>query len=592
MFYFIYSKLPQYFRMNHQIRIALAQTNTIVGDLEGNFRKIREYTGKAEKAGAEIIIFPELTIPGYPPEDLVLKQKFISDNKVYLNRLAETNKKAITIIGFVDFDNDIYNAAAILQQAKIAAIHHKICLPNYSVFDEKRYFTPGKRPLIFEYNEIKFGLNICEDIWVPDGVTESQAFRGGAEIILSLSASPYFANKRKDRLAMGMNRARHTRTIVVYVNLIGGQDELIFDGNSFVVDHRGELLAEGRQFEEDFILIDLDVNELRNFRHKDPTFKLDKKEFNSKYEVEFIALEAPLEEPEKSTFLKRTDSHLEGFEEIYQALVLGTKDYVSKNGFTKVVIGLSGGIDSALTAALAVDALGSKNVIGIMMPSEITSETSTRDAEVLAANLEIRSETIPIKKAFDAYQETLKEVFKDSPLDITEENLQARIRGNLLMALSNKFGWLVLTTGNKSETSVGYSTLYGDTAGGFAVIKDVPKTWVYKLCEYKNQTAGKELIPSSILTKAPTAELRPGQTDQDSLPSYELLDPILEEFVEKDKSVKEIIEQGYPRDIVKEIARLVDKNEYKRRQAPPGIKITHKAFGKDRRMPITNRFKT
>lgn len=578
--------------MNNQVRVALAQTNTIVGDLEGNFRKIRDYIEKAEKIGAEIVIFPELTIPGYPPEDLVLKKKFISDNKLYLDRLSETNTNTIAIIGFVDFNSEIYNGAAILQQAQIAAIHHKICLPNYSVFDEKRYFTPGKHPLVFEYNEIKFGLNICEDIWVPDGVTESQAFRGGAEIILSLSASPYFANKRKDRLAMGMNRSRHTRTIVVYVNLIGGQDELIFDGNSFVVDHRGELLAEGRQFEEDFLVLDLDISELRKFRQEDPTFKLNKKEFNAKYEIEFIALETPAEAPKKSILSKRDVSYLEGFEEIYQALVLGTKDYVSKNGFTKVVIGLSGGIDSALTAAIAVDALGSKNVIGVMMPSEITSETSTRDAEALAANLGIRSETIPIKKAFDAYRETLKKIFKDSPQDITEENLQARIRGNLLMALSNKFGWLVLTTGNKSETSVGYSTLYGDTAGGFAVIKDVPKTWVYKLCEHKNQTAGKEVIPSSILTKAPTAELRPGQTDQDALPSYELLDPILEEFVEKDKSVREIIEQGFPRDIVKEIARLVDINEYKRRQAPPGIKITHKAFGKDRRMPITNRFKT
>jgi len=339
-------------------------------------------------------------------------------------------------------------------------------------------------------------------------------------------------------------------------------------------------------------VVDLDVSELRKFRQKDPTFELNKKEFNLKYDVEFITLEAPVRTPEKSALPKRDISYLEGFEEIYQALVLGTKDYVSKNGFKKVVIGLSGGIDSALTAAIAVDALGSENVIGVMMPSEITSDTSSRDAEELAANLGIRTETIPIKKPFEAYRETLKDTFKDHSEDITEENLQARIRGNLLMAMSNKFGWLVLTTGNKSETSVGYSTLYGDTAGGFAVIKDVPKTWVYKLCEHKNEKAGKKVIPASIQTKAPTAELRPGQTDQDSLPSYDLLDPILEEFVEKDKSVKEIIEQGYPRDVVKEIARLVDINEYKRRQAPPGIKITHKAFGKDRRMPITNLYKT
>ncbi len=310
--------------MNNQVRVALAQTNTIVGDLEGNFRKIQDYIEKAEKIGAEIVVFPELTIPGYPPEDLVLKKKFISDNKLYLDRLSETNTNTIAIIGFVDFDSEIYNGAAILQQSRIAAIHHKICLPNYSVFDEKRYFTPGELPLIFEYNEIKFGLNICEDIWVPDGVTESQALRGGAEIILSLSASPYYADKRKDRLAMGMNRARHTRTIVVYVNLIGGQDELIFDGNSFVVDHRGELLAEGRQFEEDFLVLDLDVSELRKFRQKDPTFELNKKEFNPKYEIEFIALETPAKTPEKPALPKRGISYLEGFEEIYQALVLGT----------------------------------------------------------------------------------------------------------------------------------------------------------------------------------------------------------------------------------------------------------------------------
>ncbi|MFQ5676215.1 MAG: NAD+ synthase [bacterium] len=580
--------------MNEQIRIALAQTNTTVGDLEGNCQKIRLYIDKARHLGAEIVIFPELTIPGYPMEDLVLKKKFISDNKPILDTLAKENRGIMTIVGYVDNGqrDEIFNRAAILHEGRVAATHTKICLPNYSVFDEKRYFTPGKHPLVFDFSGIKFGLNICEDIWIADGVTESQALLGGAEIILSLSASPYHINKRSIRLAMGMTRARRTRATVVYVNLVGGQDELVFDGNSFVIDHRGEVLAEGRQFEEDLLVIDLEVGDLRRFRQQDPAFELERKDFVPRYEVSFVSIGSLKTNSDKPALPANKIEILEGCEEIYRGLLLGTKDYVKKNGFEKVVIGISGGIDSALTAKIAVDALGPDNVIGIMMPSDFTSEESRKDAAQLAKNLGIRTETISISKIFAAYRETLQVIFRDRPEDKTEENLQARIRGNILMALSNKFGWLVLTTGNKSETSVGYSTLYGDTAGGFAVIKDVPKTWVYKLCEHINKISGKEIIPSSILTKAPTAELRPNQKDEDSLPPYDVLDAILEEFVEKDKSVKEIIEQGFPRKTVKEVARLVDINEYKRRQAPPGIKITPKAFGKDRRMPITNRYKT
>ncbi|MFQ5865712.1 MAG: NAD+ synthase [bacterium] len=578
--------------MNQQVRIALAQINSTVGDLVGNYQRVLHYIDEAEKAGADLVIFPELAIPGYPPEDLLLKRKFIADNKLFLERLAKENNKIITVVGFVDDSDKIYNAAALLQQGRIAAIYHKICLPNYSVFDEKRYFEAGNRPLVFEYNDIKFGLNICEDIWIPDGVTESQAFRGGAEIILSISASPYYVEKRKERLAMGISRARYTRSIVVYLNLIGGQDELVFDGNSFVVDHRGEIIAEGRQFEEDFIVADIELTALRRFREQDPTFAIDKREFQSVYDLDFVTLEPLITSTDLPTIPKKHFKPLNRLEEIYRALVLGTKDYVSKNGFQKVVIGLSGGIDSALTATIAVDALGAENVVGVLMPSAYTSEESLRDARSLAKNLDIHTETIPINKVFQAYVETLKEAFRDYPADVTEENIQARIRGNILMALSNKFGWLVLTTGNKSETSVGYCTLYGDMAGGFAVIKDVNKTWVYQLCEHKNSQSKREVIPTSILKKAPTAELKPGQKDQDTLPPYELLDGILEEFVEKDKSVKEIIEHGFPRAVVKEVARLVDRNEYKRRQAPPGIKITHKAFGKDRRMPITNRYHT
>ncbi|MFQ5771026.1 MAG: NAD+ synthase, partial [bacterium] len=414
----------------------------------------------------------------------------------------------------------------------------------------------------------------------------------GAEIILSLSASPYYMDNRNERLAMGMTRARVTRSIVVYVNLIGGQDELVFDGDSFILNHRGEILAECQQFQEDFVVANLDVSDLRAFRVEDPSFKVFKKEFKSPYELNFLSFEPSKIVSDKLPITHNNFTPLNHLDEIYQALLLGTKDYVTKNGFQNVVIGLSGGIDSALTAAIAVDALGPQNVIGILMPSEITSQTSIKDAYDLARNLGMKTETIPIKNIYDIYIQTLHEIFKAQAADVTEENLQARIRGNLLMALSNKFGWLVLTTGNKSETSVGYCTLYGDMAGGFAVLKDVPKTLVYKLCKHLNETAKKEVIPVAILNKVPTAELRPGQTDQDALPPYELLDDILEKFVEKDMSVKEIIEQGFPREVVMEVARLVDRNEYKRRQAPPGIKITPKAFGKDRRMPLTNQYHT
>lgn len=580
--------------MSDIFRLALAQTNTIVGDLQGNCEKILHYIYEAETGGVDLVIFPELTIPSYFPEDLLLKKRFIEDNQKHLHILAEKNTKIVAIVGFVDSDEDgnIYNAAAILQNGKVAAVYHKICLPNYSVFDEKRYFVPGDAPLVFEYNDIRFGLNICEDIWVPDGVTECQAWQGGAEVILSLSASPYHTDKRKDRLEIGVERAQSTRTIVVYLNLIGGQDELVFDGNSFIVDQHGDLVAECQQFGEDLVIADLDIAGLRKFRREDATFQEQQQKFRSLYVHEFRSLAEGQSTATRKTITNKKRRPMRLFEEIYQALVLGTGDYVRKNGFQKVVIGLSGGIDSALTAAIAVDAVGPQNVVGILMPSEITSQASISDALELAGNLHIETKTIAIREAFVVYKKLLRDIFAGLPEDITEENLQARIRGNILMALSNKFGWLVLTTGNKSETSVGYCTLYGDMAGGFAVIKDVPKTLVYKLCDYKNAAAGKDIIPKQIIAKPPSAELRPGQTDQDSLPPYDLLDAILEEFVEKDKTLKEIIAQGYDREIVKKVARLVDINEYKRRQAPPGIKITNKAFGKDRRMPITNKYHT
>jgi NAD+ synthase (glutamine-hydrolysing) len=579
--------------MTNTIRLALAQIDTTVGDLQGNADKIRDRIRWATASAADIILFPELTITGYPPEDLLLKRRFVSENQAILQRVAHEADNIISIIGFVDKENkqdSIHNAAAILSGGRIAAKYHKICLPNYSVFDEKRYFTPGRHPTIFEYNGIKFGLNICEDIWEPSCIAESQAFVGGAEIILSISASPYYVDKRQERLAVAMKHARHTRTVLAYLNLVGGQDELVFDGNSLVIDHHGQLIAEGKQFQEDSLLLDIDLTGQREFRKTDPEFKLNRTNFKSPYDIHFVTLGEQPSGSKKTTLPVSNYSPLTTAEEIYQALVLGTRDYVQKNGFEKVVIGLSGGIDSALTATIAAAALGKENVIGILMPSEYTARESIDDAETLAENLGIEHQIIAIKQAFSAYEQTLQPVFADTESDITEENLQARIRGNLLMALSNKFGWLVLTTGNKSETSVGYCTLYGDMAGGFAVIKDLLKTWVYKLSEHINASAGKDIIPESILTKAPTAELKPDQTDQDTLPPYDLLDRILEEFVEKDKTIQEIIELGYDKDIVRKVARLVDKSEYKRRQAPPGIKITKKAFGKDRRVPITNKY--
>lgn len=578
--------------MSATVRVVLAQINFTVGDLEGNTQKILDYMEEAASYRPDLVVFPELSVTGYPPEDLLLKHRFIADNQACLQRIAEHVGEVPTLVGFVDGDTYIHNAAAVLHQGRVAGVYHKICLPNYSVFDEKRYFEPGDRPLVFECYGIKFGLNICEDIWIPDGVTETQAFRGGAEVVFNISSSPYYVQKRTERLGIGIARARHTRSIVIYLNTVGGQDELVFDGNSFVVDHRGDVLAEGQQFEEDFLIVDLDVSDLRAFREKDPTFALDKRHFQAPYDVNAIALDGMRSQPDRPNVSLKPFTPLDKEYEIYKALVLGTHDYVRKNGFEKVVVGLSGGIDSTLTTCIAVDALGAENVVGVIMPSGFTSEQSILDARALAENLGIRVETIPINTIFEKYLQTLEDVFQGREPDVTEENIQARIRGNILMALSNKFRWLVLTTGNKSETSVGYSTLYGDMAGGFAVIKDVYKTWVYKLCENKNRRAGKEIIPRSILSKPPTAELRADQTDQDSLPPYELLDGILEEFVENDKTVKEIIEMGFPREVVKEVARLVDSNEYKRRQAPPGIKITHKAFGKDRRMPITNRYHT
>ncbi|MDZ7261086.1 MAG: NAD+ synthase [candidate division KSB1 bacterium] len=574
----------------NSIRIALAQINPTVGDLDGNKTKILDYIRQAQHSEADLVVFPELALTGYPPEDLLLKHQFIEDNKERLHQIAQEAQGITVILGFADRKDAVYNAAAVIHNKRIAGIYYKICLPNYGVFDEKRYFKPGTTPLVFELRGTKIGLNICEDIWVPNGVTETQALKGDAEIIVNISASPFHAGKGKERQQMLCSRAISNCAIVTYTNLVGGQDELVFDGQSLIFNEAGELLEQGWQFREDLILADLWVDKIRKIRSESPEFKRRKESFQAPYALDFLLLEDGKKDKLRSPLPSRKTKKLSPAGEIYEALVLGTHDYVHKNGFQKVVIGLSGGIDSALTAVIAVDALGSENVVGVAMPSQYSSEGSITDAEQLASNLKIQLLKIPIQDTFQAYRQMLKEAFQDRPEDVTEENIQARIRGNILMALSNKFGWLALATGNKSEVSVGYCTLYGDMAGGFSVIKDVPKTLVYRLAKYRNSIAREKLIPQSILDKVPSAELRPNQKDEDSLPPYSILDPILEAYIEKDMSIKEIVALGYPEQVVQEVANMVDRNEYKRRQAAPGIKITPRAFGKDRRMPVTNRY--
>ncbi|MEW5758945.1 MAG: NAD+ synthase [Candidatus Omnitrophota bacterium] len=537
------------------LRIGLAQINSCVGDLEGNRKKIFEFVEKAKENACDLVVFPELAITGYPPEDLLLKKHFISDNIKTLNSLVKEIKQITAVIGFVDQNkNHIFNAAAVITDGKLKGIYHKKNLPNYSVFDEKRYFESGFKNPLFKVGKFICAVNICEDIWEEGGVYAQQK-KSGANLLINISASPYYIDKINLRKKMLSRRAKDLNDFVCYCNLVGGQDELVFDGGSFIFDKKGKLIAFGKQFQEDLLIADLG-----------------------------IVGAAPSGRP-KNIGQPRQMSRLE---EVYSALVLGTRDYITKNGFKKVVIGLSGGIDSALVVAIAVDALGRENVVGVSMPSQYTSLGTKTDAEILAKNLKIKFLTIPIDGIFNTYLDNLQKEFSGRAKDTTEENLQARIRGNILMSLSNKFGWLVLTTGNKSETSVGYCTLYGDMAGGFAVIKDVFKTLVYDLAYFRNEKD--KIIPETIFTRSPSAELKENQRDQDSLPDYEVLDHILKGYIEEDKSIEQIIAKKFDADIVKKVIKLVDTNEYKRRQAPPGIKITPKAFGKDRRLPITNKY--
>ncbi|MBI4972378.1 MAG: NAD+ synthase [Candidatus Omnitrophica bacterium] len=557
-----------------RLRIAIAQINSTVGDLESNTSKIIQYAYRAESSGADIITFPELALTGYPPEDLLLKAKFIKDNISALKQLANSlNCGLVVIVGFVDKKGkDIYNAAAIIYRKKIYGVYHKMFLPNYGVFDEKRYFSIGDNPAIFRLGRVIFGVNICEDIWHKEGPTMRQA-QSAATLILNINASPYYAGRARERQKIIQQQAVTNRTVIVYTNLTGGQDELVFDGQSMIVDDKGNLVSRLEAFKEDLLITDLDI----------PIKKV-----NLKKKIVVISEKVPIKK-KKAALPKKIIQPLESTPEVYQALVMGLRDYVTKNGFNKAVLGLSGGIDSSLVATLAVDALGSENVFGVFMPSRYSSYDSEEDALQLSRNLGIRLIQISIEQIFKMYLVVLEPHFLGSQRDITEENLQARIRGNILMALSNKFGWLVLTTGNKSEMSTGYATLYGDMAGGFAVIKDVPKTLVYRLARYRNLQGA--VIPERIFTKAPTAELRPNQKDSDTLPVYEELDPILKAYIEEDKDFTSIASLGFEQSMVERVLAMVDRSEYKRRQAPPGIKITPKAFGRDRRMPITNKYR-
>lgn len=572
-----------------KLRIAIAQINSTVGDFEGNTRKIIEYIDKAKGYGSDIVAFPELAITGYPPEDLLLKPQFIKDNIEALKKVQDETEGITAIVGFVDRKDDIFNAAAIIYDKAIIDVYHKMYLPNYGVFDEYRYFQVGTRYPIYQIDNVFFGVNICEDIWYPDGPTRVQAL-AGAEVIININASPYYIGKSAFRERMLSTRASDSAVIVAYINTVGGQDELVFDGHSLVIDEKGEIIARGKQFEEDLIIVDLDLEAVLMRRLHDPRRRQEVLAIGGA--VEKIAIQAGKVEENFSLIPQRTNTILERMEEIYSALVLGTSDYVAKNNFKGVVIGLSGGIDSSFVAAIAVDAIGKENVTGIFMPSLYTSKESMEDTYEIAKNLGIKIIEVPIKGLFKTYLQSLEEEFNGLPPDATEENLQARIRGNILMAFSNKFGWLVLTTGNKSEMSVGYTTLYGDMAGGFAVIKDVPKTMVYELCKWKNLKEGKTLIPERVLWKEPSAELKPDQKDTDTLPPYPVLDPILKAYIEEDRSFEEIMSLGCELECAQKVIEMIDRSEYKRRQAPPGIKITPRAFGKDRRFPITNRYRS
>ena len=567
----------------------MAQINTTVGDFEGNTRKIIERIEQAAALGAGIVTFPELAVTGYPPEDLLIKTDFIEENRACLGEIARHAGRTAAVVGFVDSADHLYNAAAVLYEGRVAGVYRKMRLPNYGVFDEKRYFQPGTESPVYIIHGVPVGVTICEDIWAPGGPLLAQAL-AGALVAVNINGSPYSAGKWRVREEMLKTRARDYAIAIAYNNLIGGQDELLFDGLGVIIDPRGEVVARGPAFEETLVAVDLDIDAIRGIRRYNPIRTPDALQSEGVPAAVFT-LSGETAAPGLSPLARAASSIVEppgDVEEVYRALVLGTRDYVRKNGLRTVVMGLSGGVDSSLVACVAVDALGPEAVKGVLLPSRFTSEASRRYARELVQALGIEPIELPIDDVVAAYNHVLARPFAGRAPDVTEENLQARARGNLLMALSNKMGWLVLTTGNKSEMSVGYATLYGDMAGGFAVIKDVPKTLVYRLARWRNARGDRPVIRPGVLDRAPTAELRENQTDQDTLPPYEVLDPILKLYVEDDRSAEEIAALGFDPETVARVIAMVDRTEYKRRQAPPGIKITPKAFGRDRRLPITN----
>ena len=570
------------------LRLGLAQINTTVGDLDGNAAKVLEYVGRARELGVDVLSFPEMTITGYPPEDLLLRPQFIRHNLAVLERVVKGCQGITAVVGFVDRDRDIHNAAAIIHDGRLVDVYHKQFLPNYGVFDENRYFQAGTRCPVYVMVGIGVGVSICEDIWYPEDPTRAQA-HAGAQVIININGSPYHMGKRDFREHMLATRASDYAVFISYTNQVGGQDELVFDGASMVVSPRGEVLAQAAAFEEELLICDLDVEETFQARLHEPRRRKERTVSGASVARVHVSDE-PLAN-KKPPVERRHAPSLGDDAEVYDALVLGTRDYLLKNGFRKAVIGLSGGVDSSLVAAIAVDALGGENVVGVAMPSRFSSEGSISDARELADSLGIQLMTIPIEEPFTAFLGLLSEPFAGSEFGVTEENIQSRIRGLISMALSNKFGWLVLATGNKSEMATGYATLYGDMAGGFAVIKDVPKTLVYRLARHRNGLGPKPVIPQSVIEKEPSAELRPNQRDADTLPPYETLDSILEAYVEEDKSVDEIAAMGFDEGLVKRVMAMVDGSEYKRRQAPPGVKISPRAFGRDRRLPIANRYR-
>mgnify|MGYP001215422132 CR=1 FL=1 len=577
--------------MPRDFRLALAQINPTVGDIRGNTVKMLEYVDRARAARADLIAFPELSITGYPPEDLLFKPSFLKDNLAAMQEVVQASEGIAIVVGYVSIEPDISNAAALAYDGKHVDTYRKMYLPNYGVFDEDRYFRKGDTCPVYIINGVRIGVGICEDIWYPVGPMAVQR-EAGAELIININASPFHAGKGEQREKMIATRAADNELYVAYLNAVGGQDELVFDGASTVYDMSGKLVTRGSAFEEDLIVADLDIEAVFRSRLRDPRPRKENPTIlNEIGTSQLIHVSDAVSRQRDPIPIESPAAPMEEVEEVYRALVLGTHDYLAKTGFSKAIIGLSGGVDSALTAAVAVDALGHKNVVGVAMPSRFSSEGSISDAKELADNLGIELWTVPIELAHKAFADMLEPHFRDTVPNVAEENVQSRIRGNVLMTISNKFGWIVLTTGNKSEMAMGYATLYGDMAGGFSVLKDVPKTLVYRLCEWRNKHGDpSNAIPEAVISKPPSAELKEDQVDQDSLPPYDVLDPVVKAYVEMDSSYEEMVAMGLDPQIVDQVIRFTDRSEYKRRQAAPGVKITPRAFGKDRRLPIVNRY--